>query len=286
MTDKNSDRHGDQRHDKTKLTMMIMWGAIGIAVIALIVIGGIWTTGTDSPVEHGNPVEIVDAGPSTDEGSTDLVEDSDGNVEDTLTSVAEDASSEVSDVPVRAQVQLPTNEGLQPQPQNQTETSTPSTDLADIPSNQSVQDGSGQSERLIKEDPALPNVSTSDMAWPVSGRIVRPFGWHRYPALGEWSYMPGVTLQPHVNEPEVRAALGGRVQDVVNMGGLWRLTIVHAGGLITQYEGVADVQVRSFQIVNTGDVIGFADQSNPSGVHFTLIRAGEPVDPTGYLSGR
>lgn len=137
-----------------------------------------------------------------------------------------------------------------------------------------------------RTDPALPVVSVDQMVWPVAGEVVRPFGWYRYPALGEWRYSTAVHLRPEAETAEVRAALAGRVKDVVNEGGVWRLAIEHSGGWTTEYEGLADVNVSSFQIVSTDQVIGWADRLSPAGVSFTVRQGGEAVDPTSLVGSR
>ena len=125
----------------------------------------------------------------------------------------------------------------------------------------------------------LPAVSISDMGWPVAGGVLRPYGWYRHPVFGDWRHASTVVLQPAPGQTDVVAALAGRVIDVVDSGGSWRVTIRHAGGWETEYDGLASVDVSSYEIVGTGQVIGRAPDVPSATVAFAVYRDGVSVDP-------
>lgn len=132
---------------------------------------------------------------------------------------------------------------------------------------------------VIPRVPSIPAASVDSMVWPAAGEVTRPFGWHRHPVFNDWRYSPGVAIQPLQEERTVRAALAGRVKDAVNEGGLWRLSVEHDGGWLTEYEGLAEVYVDSLAVVATGEPLGVAAEGLPSGIFFAVRRGGEAVDP-------
>ena len=137
---------------------------------------------------------------------------------------------------------------------------------------------------VIPRVPSIPTASVDSMVWPAAGEVTRPFGWHRHPVFNDWRYSPGVAIEPLDGERTVRSALAGRVKDVVNEGGLWRVSVEHDGGWLTEYEGLAEVYVDSLTVVATGEPIGVAAQGLPSGIFFAVRRGREAVDPASVAS--
>lgn len=134
-------------------------------------------------------------------------------------------------------------------------------------------------------EPSLPAVSVTSMVWPVSGGdLVRGYGWYRHPVFGDWRHSSTVVMRPG-ESGEVHAALAGRVRDVVDEGGLWRVTIDHAGGWRTEYEGLIEVAVGSYQVVETGEVIGRAERAGEYGVGFTVRQGEVAVNPVSLIGG-
>lgn len=131
--------------------------------------------------------------------------------------------------------------------------------------------------------PDVPTASVSSMEWPVVGGMLQPYGWYRHPVFGDWRHASSVVLQPAADQKQVTSALAGRVSDVVNSGGRWRVTIRHSGGWETEYDGLASVDVASFEVVATGQVIGSASDGSPQGVAFAVYHDGVAVDPSEIL---
>src|SRR5690606_26829357 len=138
--------------------------------------------------------------------------------------------------------------------------------------------GSSQGASAFRPEPSLPAVSVTSMVWPVTGEVAQPYGWYRHPIFGDWRYSSSVVLRPE-EDGAVRAALAGRVRDVVDEGGLWRVSIEHAGGWRTEYEGLAEVAVRSYQLVETGEVIGRSEPSSGLGIGFAVRQGEVAVNP-------
>lgn len=136
---------------------------------------------------------------------------------------------------------------------------------------------------VVSQVPAIPVASVDSMVWPAAGEVTKPFGWHRHPVFNDWRYSPGVAIQPLGEDRTVRAALAGRVKDVVNEGGAWRLTVEHAGGWLTEYEGLAEVYVDSLAVVTTGQPLGVAGTALPGGIFFAVRQGGEAVDPVALV---
>lgn len=129
---------------------------------------------------------------------------------------------------------------------------------------------------------SLPPVSITSMVLPVSGEVLQPYGWHRHPVFGEWRHSSSVVLEPS-EDGLVRAALAGRVRDVVYEGGLWRVHIDHAGGWQTEYAGLLEVSVGSYQVVDTGQVIGSLDPQAGWGVSFAVRQGEVAVNPLSLI---
>lgn len=139
-------------------------------------------------------------------------------------------------------------------------------------------------EQRAAEGAVVPVGAAEEMVWPVSGSVVRPFGWYRHPVFAEWRHASSTALVVDGDDRTVRAVLAGRVRDVVNEGGFWRVTIEHAGGLTSEYEGLVAIDVHSYASVSTGAPIGVApDRASGRQIAFALYQDGDPVDPQAYF---
>jgi murein DD-endopeptidase MepM/ murein hydrolase activator NlpD len=118
--------------------------------------------------------------------------------------------------------------------------------------------------------------------WPVSGRIISPFG--NRPDGGR---NDGINISAERGAP-VHAAEGGEVSYVGNeLKGYGNLILIrHDNGYTTAYAHADGVLVKRGQHVQRGDVIASAgatgDVSQPQ-LHFELRRGTRPVDPTLFL---
>ncbi len=144
----------------------------------------------------------------------------------------------------------------------------------------------------VKAKPAREEVVVSPVSykkpsggwvWPVSGRIMRPFG-------GPSSNQKGIDIGSVPGEP-VRATSGGIVafagSDVSVLG--HTVIIDHDGDFISAYTNVGELLVEEGIEVMAGDVIAYAAGVNgqqKSKVHFEIRKQGRPLDPLSRLAKR
>lgn len=120
------------------------------------------------------------------------------------------------------------------------------------------------------------------MVHPLPGAVVTT-PWMGYPGH------TGIDLAKPQGTP-VQAAAAGVVSKQfyhVNYGNM--VDIAHGGGLSTRYAHMlANVAVKLGQSVKAGQVVGYEGSTgNSTGphLHWEVLKNGNPIDPTGYLSG-
>lgn len=257
---------------------------LGVAFLGLLVAVGLrvgWTPGFESDLSNGPSI-------SGDQGAPSISGDQGAGVGSVEQGVLRESAAS-----------LPESVG-EAEPQMAAATPSPGTRVGDgglplnseMPIETSPKDGltrpAPTSEPPVAKptiiDDSLPAVSVSAMQWPVVGSVSRPFGWYRHPVFGDWRHASSVALTAD-DDLTVHAALAGRVRDVVNSGGLWRVSIEHAGGWTTVYDGLAAVDVKSFEVVQTGEQIGSSPQAAGPSLQFTLLKGDEAVDPSSIVAG-
>lgn len=117
---------------------------------------------------------------------------------------------------------------------------------------------------------------------PVSGRVVRQFGWSKDPADGLEKFHSGVDIETSTNTP-VKAVAGGEVIKLGADPSLGSLVVLdHGKGITTLYAQLQGVEVTLGQKVAAGQVIGLAGIKGDilgSGLHFEYREQGHPVNP-------
>ncbi len=121
---------------------------------------------------------------------------------------------------------------------------------------------------------------------PVPGRVVTPFGDHPDPVTGIRRFHDGIDIEHAAGTP-VAASMAGRVGRVGVNGTYGRyLVLVHADGYQTLYARLSQAHVVAGALVAQSQVIGTmgapGDSTN-SHLHFSIFKAGQPVDPSRYL---
>jgi len=124
---------------------------------------------------------------------------------------------------------------------------------------------------------------------PVSGKVLRPFGWYESSLFQDWRYHTGVDLAVSAGD-QVRAAGPGLVVAVEGtaLEG-WRVVISHGQGVTTVYSHLGSAAVAEGDQVAAGQTIGLAGAPGSLeadlGVHLHFeIRVNDsPTDPTPYL---
>lgn len=291
-----------RRGDRTPLQRSM------VVVTAVLVVGGgyagwagilqrpepIQTDLTDGLWES-SPVEFAELLPGSDfPGTTDSVELAEGDPEvgtaATLEAAepaepAQPATADLSDSTLLALALDP--RGSQAEADGLDRTTLPSPSPSESrPSEDSAAPGTSQSPQpptVSRPQASLPPVSVTSMVLPVSGEVIQPYGWYRHPVFGDWRHTSSVVLKPD-EDGLVRAALAGRVRDVVYEGGIWRVHIEHSGGWSTEYSGLLDVEVGSYQVVDTGQVIGQIDPHVGWGVSFAVRQGEVAVNPMSLIN--
>ena len=130
--------------------------------------------------------------------------------------------------------------------------------------------------------PATP--PPAKMSWPVSGKIVSPYG------TSGGQKNDGIDIAAAKGTP-VKAAEGGKViytgNEIPKMGNL--VLVEHSGGYITAYGNNEELLVKKGDTVKKGQSIAKVGNSGgtaESQLHFEVRRAGKPIDPTTVLPGR
>ncbi len=125
-----------------------------------------------------------------------------------------------------------------------------------------------------------------NMLIPVSGKVIRPYGWNK-DALDDMDrYHPGIDIAVSPGTP-VKAALSGKVKKVGSHPLYGRyVQIDHSGGVYTLYAGLGGVKVIEGQAVKAGEIIGDVARTGylkEGGLHFELRENGSLVDPLARL---
>lgn len=135
-------------------------------------------------------------------------------------------------------------------------------------------------------DPGLEPVSGTGLAMeglgvPVSGKVVREYGWVQSPLDGMERFHPGIDISAPPGETVV-AALAGTVKRIGRDEVLGEYILIeHGNGNYTLYGGVAEIAVEEGQEVAAGQVIAVVGEGDVpgGGLHFEVREKGELVDP-------
>ena len=121
---------------------------------------------------------------------------------------------------------------------------------------------------------------------PVSGKVVRGFGWTKDPADGLERFHHGIDIQAPVGT-EIKAVLPGEVSNLGVDPVLGPFVMLdHGGGTHSLYAGLEPVTVVEGQKVTAGEVIGrVGAQGDVSGggLHFELRENEKLIDPLSRL---
>lgn len=118
---------------------------------------------------------------------------------------------------------------------------------------------------------------------PVSGRVVRRFGWQQDSLDNLERFHPGIDIAAPAGS-EVKAALNGKVEKIAEDRLLGHYILLdHGGGTYTLYAGLANLRVAVGQYLAAGQVLGEVGDKNATaseqGLHFELRLKGKLVDP-------
>ncbi len=139
--------------------------------------------------------------------------------------------------------------------------------------------------RAPKAAPTLKRSGTGTFDWPLKGNLLYSFGRVVNPnnTTVRWN---GIGIAA-AEGTEVRTVAAGKVvvADALSTYGL-TVIVQHAGGDYSVYGSLSRLNVKKGDIVNRGQVIGYAGVSDPelpAHLHFELRPGGHAVDPLDYL---
>jgi septal ring factor EnvC (AmiA/AmiB activator) len=126
------------------------------------------------------------------------------------------------------------------------------------------------------------------LSWPVSGKIVVPYGSQKDPKFNTPVFRNGVYIK--ADEDSVRAVYGGKVVFAEWFKGYGNLLIVnHGEGYHTLYANLSEIFFRVGDIIKIHDVVGRAGDSGivtaPS-LYFEVRYKGKPLNPAQWLKRR
>ncbi|MGI9950865.1 M23 family metallopeptidase [Moorellaceae bacterium AZ2] len=122
------------------------------------------------------------------------------------------------------------------------------------------------------------------MAVPVSGEIIKPYGWLPVKEGQPQQLHSGIDIKAKGDIP-VRAAMDGRVIRAGEDPVLVQVVeIDHGGGLVTVYGTLGKIYVRPGQTVRQGDTIAVLASGPAVQLHFEVRENGQAVDPLPYLA--
>ena len=124
------------------------------------------------------------------------------------------------------------------------------------------------------------------LPWPVEGPVVGRYGKVVHPVYKTVIMNNGIDIGAQKGQP-VQCIAPGTVIHVGSMRGLGRMVIVdHAGGYLTIYAHLDEIQVNQDQQVEFGSILGSVGDSGSLGgvkLHFELRKSTETLDPVEWL---
>lgn len=138
---------------------------------------------------------------------------------------------------------------------------------------------SGMPQEGMKEAMSVP---ARDILIPVSGKVVRPYGWSQDSLDNLERFHHGIDIAAAPGTP-VKAVLSGRVEKIgagTQFGQYIKMD--HGDGVYSLYGGVGNVRFKEGQQVKAGEAIAEVARSGEvkeGGLHFELRENGKLVDP-------
>jgi biotin carboxyl carrier protein len=129
-------------------------------------------------------------------------------------------------------------------------------------------------------------VSALPLRWPIHGPVKSGFGLRRSPWTGEPERHLGMDIGGLPGTP-IKSPAAGTVIVAHTGGGFGKkVTIDHGNGVRTLYGHLKQIDVKSGQRVEKGQVIGLVGSTGRSTgphLHYGILVQGRPVDPRGFL---
>lgn len=124
------------------------------------------------------------------------------------------------------------------------------------------------------------------LAWPVNGKVARPFGSLKNARFGTTTFNSGVDIAAAFGTP-IAVVAKGRVEWVNWLEGFGRCAIInHGGGFYTLYAHASEITVPVGRDLAPGEIIGrVGDTGSTIGtaLHFEIRRGKEALNPLEWL---
>lgn len=132
-------------------------------------------------------------------------------------------------------------------------------------------------------------VKRGRIPWPVSGRIIQPFGRYKNPEFKEVVDNSGIQIQAPQGTP-FRAVAAGIVRYADWFKGYGKLVILdHGAGYYSLYAQAAELAVSEGQKVEAGEVLGQVGDTGSlvgTSLYFEIRKNGVPQNPALWLKHR
>ena len=132
-------------------------------------------------------------------------------------------------------------------------------------------------------------VKRGKIPWPVSGRIITPFGKVRIPEFNAVVENTGIQIAAPMGTP-FRAVASGLVRYADWFKGYGKLVILdHGEGYYSLYAQAAELNVSEGQRVAAGQIIGTVGDTGSlvgNSLYFEIRKNGIPTDPVRWLKRR
>lgn len=138
-------------------------------------------------------------------------------------------------------------------------------------------------DRAAFEASQLPE-NPGPLTVPVSGQIIKPFGWVISENQGQ-SFHDGIVIAAPEGAP-IKAALGGVVTRLANEAGVGRTVEITGNGFVFTYGHCGEVLVNLNDEIHTGQVIakiGKTGNAVSPQLFFRVTKDGEPLDPAVFF---
>ena len=124
------------------------------------------------------------------------------------------------------------------------------------------------------------------LRWPVRGPVKSGFGLRRSPWNGAREVHEGIDIGSPPGTP-IESPAAGTVVEASSQGGLGKhVTLDHGNGVRSRYGHLKKLDVKVGQRVAKGQVIGLVGSTGRSTgphLHYEVVVAGKPVDPSPFL---
>jgi len=151
-------------------------------------------------------------------------------------------------------------------------------------------------ETLKKKEkvPYIPQKGSTNFAgmrgklpWPISGKIISPFGKIKNPKFNVYTFNNGIEIQTRP-DLEVKAIHDGQVIFADWFEGYGKLVIVdNGGGYYSLYGHLDKIEAQIGKNVYSGNVLGYSGETgsiNGYTLYFEIRKDGKPVNPLIWLN--